>query len=753
MKRLTLAGLLVATAALADTTSTRPLVHAREAALQRDKLSADDIAGYLRCGQDKIDVYNKDPEAKTNDLVLFDAATCFLKARAVGSAIIPLNLLRKYYPQSPAAKTAGGTLGMLYGSVAFFDRAADNLEDYAKQYPKEPDALDALSDAAFFRAAVNDPAKARADAEIVTRTYAVARPADAARAVFDTLASATDDKPLRAYLTDYGDKGGGDKLAIVHARLARAIAARACTTSLTDGLCATATRTTETCGGGSTLTAARRSPNVLREARDELVYAQKAYEAAKRPIEARHELALAELALADVELEVALGDPKQAQAAVAAYDAIIARQDADTSLRAQRREALLLESHSTCSSRDKAVAAMRACVTAGEKSGVAGDELRACRFEAAWLDHANRFAPILPAPARIKLPVRYEGPTIGDAKDKDLSDALAQLKKDDATDGAWTKSECNAMVKRLASTKAAAGHYLAGLALHRCGRDNEARAQWEKALDVDARHAESISNLGALAMERGDRSLAKKQWDTAIKTNGKLLGARLGIAALEFDELRAQPNATSPDAKRLDEDLRFNLSNALAVGGDDAEVLGIYAVVLADGLAAHPERLGVTTWMIARAKSRGESSVTWLAEGIVAVRAGEWAAAVHAFRTAGSPEARFDAAIVELWLGRYADALKDLQSVTDKGYDLTVATAAALQGLGKTSDATSLLEDAKRAEPGRPEAWFALAANALASSDKDAIRKARDAFSEAAQRGAREAVPIVTLLDRQLATP
>ena len=68
-------------------------------------------------------------------------------------------------------------LGKAYGDIAFYDRASDKLEEYAKKYAGEKDAYDAMSDAVFYRKGIGDDAKAIADTKYFIKTFGTKKPA------------------------------------------------------------------------------------------------------------------------------------------------------------------------------------------------------------------------------------------------------------------------------------------------------------------------------------------------------------------------------------------------------------------------------------------------------------------------------------------------------------------------------------------------------------------------------------------------
>src|SRR5262249_15448764 len=156
--------------------------------------------------------------APDNDEVLYNAGTCFQDGRSIGAAIRMFGLMEKYYPKSKITQKAIARLGKAYGDIAFYDRASDKLEQYAKQYAGEKDAYDAMNDAVLYRKGLGDDDKAIADTKYFVDTFGRKNPKEAAAAAFSLVSiyeKRNDNegviKHLRDYIHLWGAKGGVDK--------------------------------------------------------------------------------------------------------------------------------------------------------------------------------------------------------------------------------------------------------------------------------------------------------------------------------------------------------------------------------------------------------------------------------------------------------------------------------------------------------------------------------------------------------------
>jgi tetratricopeptide (TPR) repeat protein len=212
--------------------------------METDAKASKDFAQYVQCGQAYLDIYNSNPESADNDEVLYNAGVCFEEGRSIGVAIQMFNLLKKYYPNSKITARATARLGKAYGDIAFYDRASEELENYAKKYAGEKDAHDAMSDAVFYRKGIGDDAKAIEDTKYYIKTFGTKMPSEAANASFSltTIYEKQGDKDavikhLRDYIRQFGSKGGADKLVIAHAKIGQILWEQSCPVKPVNGSC------------------------------------------------------------------------------------------------------------------------------------------------------------------------------------------------------------------------------------------------------------------------------------------------------------------------------------------------------------------------------------------------------------------------------------------------------------------------------------------------------------------------------------
>jgi tetratricopeptide (TPR) repeat protein len=212
--------------------------------LERVGKQNNDYAKLVACGQRYLDIYNRNPEAPDNDQVLYNAGVCFEEGKSIGAAIIAFNLLEKYFPNSKVTARAIARLGKDYGDIAYYDRASDKLEQYAKKYAGEKDAYDAMSDAVFYRKGIGDDAKAIEDTKYFIKMFGTKKPQEAANAMFSLVGIYEKQgdgdaiiKHLREYIKQFGDRGGVDRMVVAYSKIGQVLWQQSCPVKLVDGSC------------------------------------------------------------------------------------------------------------------------------------------------------------------------------------------------------------------------------------------------------------------------------------------------------------------------------------------------------------------------------------------------------------------------------------------------------------------------------------------------------------------------------------
>ncbi|MDB4957526.1 MAG: Tetratricopeptide repeat protein [Myxococcales bacterium] len=218
----------------------------RKGAVKTEKAAAasKDLRKYVACGEAYLAIYNLDTLAADNDEILYDALVCYQEGKSIGVAALVYGKLKQYYPKSKLYARATARIGRAYGDIAFYDKAAEKLEEYAKQFANEQDAFLALGEAVFYSKGIGDDAKAIENTKYFIRVFGAKRPQEAANAMF-ALTSVYEKQGnpdaliahLRAYLRDYGDKFGADRRVIAYTKIGQALWHQSCPAQEVDGSC------------------------------------------------------------------------------------------------------------------------------------------------------------------------------------------------------------------------------------------------------------------------------------------------------------------------------------------------------------------------------------------------------------------------------------------------------------------------------------------------------------------------------------
>ena len=306
--------------------------------LENDARESNNFGKFVACGQTYLDIYNRNPTAGDNDEVLYNALVCYHEGKSISAALGVFGTLKQYYPKSKYMPKAVGRIAKAYGDIAFYDQAAEKLEDYARLYGGAEDAFSAQSEAAVFRKGLGQDDKAIADATWFVARYKprgrIKESADAMFSLTSVYEKQTDPnaviKHLRGYIAEYPAKvGGADRIVIAHAKIGQALWKQSCPVPQIDGSCVKVTRERaftkkqntrnggndqpKQCGPESKikLTVVPRDPRKVTEALAAFAAATKAFEAVDGKTAgdeggARYYYAQSKFAEADVQFEAYL---------------------------------------------------------------------------------------------------------------------------------------------------------------------------------------------------------------------------------------------------------------------------------------------------------------------------------------------------------------------------------------------------------------------------------------------------------------
>lgn len=192
------------------------------------------------------------PDHPRIDEIYYNAAIDFERANLVGLAIKQRQMLLKAKPDTALAKKAIYLIGRNFQSIAAYDQAAENYENFASRFGAEKDAPDALFLASFFRQGLANYDKAIEDTKLFTSSYGskkefVDRAAGMNLYEYQIYEQQKDRARLQKHFTEYlktwGKKGGTDREIIANVKLGELLWAESCPVAGVNGACIEVTRT------------------------------------------------------------------------------------------------------------------------------------------------------------------------------------------------------------------------------------------------------------------------------------------------------------------------------------------------------------------------------------------------------------------------------------------------------------------------------------------------------------------------------
>lgn len=319
-------------------------------------------------------------------------------------------------------------------------------------------------------------------------------------------------------------------------------------------------------------------------------------------------------------------------------------------------------------------------------------------------------------------------------------DALDEFEANEKS--GWTAAKCSSSEKAFERAAEAQGgsfaeaHYMAGLALSRCG-DDGAYAHYEEALKVDDKFCKARVALGLRDMNGGRIREAKNAFEQSIKDDPQCTSGYTNLAIVQ----RAEGNS--------DEALK-NLRRALAIESDYLAAFNQMALLHYDrGRQGKPAELDLAEVVCRQAQMLDEGYApiynTW---GLIKVYKGDVIMALRYFERAITLdpdlfEAQMNFGEVTISFRGYEDGRKAFARAVElepDSYDAVIGLGTALRGLGQFAEAQSQYQRAKELDGRRPEAYFNLGVlyqDYMSGSVSD-LRQAKTYFSEFLKRAGNE---------------
>ncbi|MFT3698952.1 MAG: tetratricopeptide repeat protein [Kofleriaceae bacterium] len=290
--------------------------------------------------------------------------------------------------------------------------------------------------------------------------------------------------------------------------------------------------------------------------------------------------------------------------------------------------------------------------------------------------------------------------------------------------GKWNDSACRQSAEKFQAvvkehSDLVAAQFMVGLSYTRCSLWDDAAKAFQQTTNMkgDAtKQAMALSSLGTIYWKQGKLDSAKQYWDQAIKANGKLVGARIGIASLELEQMRKM-GPKDPKWKDVEGDARINLSNALGVDSDNVEAYATYGLLYMEGWKENKNRLLLAKLLLDEGQKRNANHPALQnAYGLYYMHRGALNEALASFTKAveGDPkfvEARVNAGILTLSFRKY-DTAKEMfgkaLEVAPKNYDAVIGLGIALRGLNDLDGAEKQFKLAQQINPKDGDAYYNL---------------------------------------------
>jgi tetratricopeptide (TPR) repeat protein len=306
----------------------------------------------------------------------------------------------------------------------------------------------------------------------------------------------------------------------------------------------------------------------------------------------------------------------------------------------------------------------------------------------------------------------------------------------------WTSAECSASEKSFERAADAQGgsfaeaHYMAGLALSRCG-DSGAYKHYDEALKVDSKFCKARVGLGLRDLQSGRTAQAKSTFEQSIKDDPQCTSGYTNLAIIQ----RAQGQS--------DEALK-NLRRALAIESDYLSAFNQMALLHYDrGRKGNAAELDLAEVVCRQAQMLDADYApiynTW---GLIKVYKGDVISALRFFQRAITLdpnlfEAQMNFGEVTISFRGYEDGRKAFSRAVElepNNYDAVIGLGTALRGLERFSEAETQYERAKQLDTKRAEAYFNLGVlyqDYMSGSVAD-LKKAKTFFSEFLKRAGKQ---------------
>jgi tetratricopeptide (TPR) repeat protein len=293
----------------------------------------------------------------------------------------------------------------------------------------------------------------------------------------------------------------------------------------------------------------------------------------------------------------------------------------------------------------------------------------------------------------------------------------------------WSEGACRSSADKFGAVirshpELVEAQFMVGLSYQRCNMMSEAEKAYQDGSRMKGEKAAlSVSSLGSIYFKAGKIDGAKQYWETAIKAFPKLVGAHIGMATLELEQMRKINNPKDPTWKKLDDDARFHLSNALGVDTDSVEAYTQFGFIWMEGWQQNKSRLDLAKTLLDEGKKRleagangGKYAPLHNAYGLYYMHRNLLNQALTEFQAAVADDPRFvearkNVGFVTISFRRY-DTAKEMFSkaleISPKDYDAIIGLGIAQRGVNEIDNAEASFKKARDLDGSRGPAYFNL---------------------------------------------
>jgi len=306
----------------------------------------------------------------------------------------------------------------------------------------------------------------------------------------------------------------------------------------------------------------------------------------------------------------------------------------------------------------------------------------------------------------------------------------------------WTSGECSSSSKSFERAADAQGggfaeaHYMAGLALSRCG-DSGAYKHYEQSLKVDSKFCKARVALGLRDLENGRTAQAKSAFERSIQDDPQCTSGYTNLAIVQRSEGQA-------------EEALKNLRRALAIESDYLSAFNQMALLHYDrGRKGNAAELDLAEVVCRQAQMLdAEYAPIYNTWGLIKVYKGDVISALRFFQKAITLdpdlfESQMNFGEVTISFRGYEDGRKAFARAVElepDNYEAIIGLGTALRGLERFPEAETQYERAKQLDAKRPEAYFNLGVlyqDYMSGSVAD-LKKAKGYFTEFLKRAGKQ---------------